>query len=379
MRARVRSAKSPVPEGLLAAMAHVIGACSGNGSAPAGSAVAGSVQRHAFARHAPPRTRAEIRRTLQLTDTIAIVGGGPRPREPSSSTKWPQVPGGCLVTVTIYLGNCQLEFGSARDASGALVLEAPSPGTSSSTDQGWCPSEGLGTNVSGTLTFDGVSCPAPSDLNGAPRTPYCYAGVFELRLTSESPDGGSGAALTGAPFHLAGAACPIYGGMTTSCSGCEADGATTKPTSAAGGRAVTAAEHEGGTGHMASGAYQTSSGVGRPTPLRLRSSLTAIAGGDPGVRDAIRGPDATRRLSRRRGVEPLQIRRTDVREDGKSMDEGGGTSVVAGSSRHEVAPTCWHAPVRQQRPHGPGTIGGQLITGNTHGAVGSMARCRDSY
>jgi hypothetical protein len=153
--------------------------------------------------------------SLELTDVIETTAGPP----PTRSFYLNEVtagPGGCLFEVGINLGNCLLQFGPPDNPGGALVLKVPPPGATGLDNQGWCPTEGLGTALSGTLTFDGVSCQGPAQFAGA--TPgYCYAGVFELRLTSQPPHG-TGAALTGTPFHLQGAACPIdYRGMATGC------------------------------------------------------------------------------------------------------------------------------------------------------------------
>jgi len=101
-------------------------------------------------------------------------------------------PSGCLVSTEITLGTCDLQLGPERDASGALLVT-----TDTSTS---CLVSGLGEQVSGSATFEGVSC----------NEGRCFAGSFELTLTSSTDMDAPGArqVLTGAPFHIGGTLCP---------------------------------------------------------------------------------------------------------------------------------------------------------------------------
>jgi hypothetical protein len=115
-------------------------------------------------------------------------------------------PGGCLVSIAVSLGTCDLTLGPTRDAAGAYVVSTPSSGT-------FCDLDGLGQDITGTATFSGRACEGSLG--------FCYAGTFEFRLTSNrAPSSGSpGPVLTGAPFHVSGTFCPRASQMTATCNG----------------------------------------------------------------------------------------------------------------------------------------------------------------
>jgi hypothetical protein len=115
-------------------------------------------------------------------DTVYVALGKPFTVGPDS----------CLLSTEISLGSCDLQLGPERDASGALLV------TSDTTSL--CEVNGFGEAISGSATFNGVSCSEGR----------CFAGSFELRLTSTSSMLASnpGPVLTGEPFHLEGTLCP---------------------------------------------------------------------------------------------------------------------------------------------------------------------------
>lgn len=115
-------------------------------------------------------------------------------------------PGGCLVSIVVSLGTCDLTLGPTRDAAGAYVVSTPS-------SEAFCDLDGLGQNISGTATFSGRACEGGLG--------FCYAGTFEFRLTSNgaASSGSPGPVLTGAPFHVSGTFCPVSSQMSATCNG----------------------------------------------------------------------------------------------------------------------------------------------------------------
>jgi hypothetical protein len=103
-------------------------------------------------------------------------------------------PGGCLASIVVTLGICDLALGPNRDENGAYLV----------TNRSSCDTNGLGTTITGTAVFNGLSC------DGGALGP-CYAGTFEFNLTSYDTDfsGARTPVLTGTPFHIGGTFCPL--------------------------------------------------------------------------------------------------------------------------------------------------------------------------
>ena len=138
---------------------------------------------------------------LELLDEVLSAVGPVRIDGVDVGAPFTVGPGSCLVSTEITLGTCGLQLGPERDASGALLV--------TSTTNNACRASGLGERVSGSATFKGVSC----------RDGRCFAGTFELTLTSSSGNGAPGASpvLTGTPFRISGTLCPANVASASSC------------------------------------------------------------------------------------------------------------------------------------------------------------------
>ena len=118
-------------------------------------------------------------------------------------------PGGCLGGAMLSLDSCELKIGPERDASGALLVKTETMRDTS------CASAGFGTAITGVATFSGLPCETTIGRAG-----YCYAGTFELSITSQTDTFYTGhGALTGAPFHIRAVFCPFEAEAVASCNG----------------------------------------------------------------------------------------------------------------------------------------------------------------